>query len=269
MARRFRLYLLLSVTEREHALQWNHCIRFVGQNMDKTIEIYNQIETRSTAETASILVHDERDLCAMRSLLQLMKFFDSIDEEVIPCLNRSCCRPFRRCSTLTIDRIRKVYDAVTSALETAQSESMPSDKLRIRKSQLKELQWAYCFILQQWLLVRIWVACFTHELLDETSQFPLMRASFAIAIAENVLEESPQLGQAALEVHGVNMIERIYDIAMGVIMAAQYQARVSGCKPSTTRIDSILKRYFELLDRLRNGESKFMSALQKAYESVQ
>jgi hypothetical protein len=89
-----------------------------------------------------------------------------------------------------------------------------------------------------------------------------------MTIAECVLEECQQLGQAVLEVHGVGMIERLHDIAMGLVMAAKiYVHRRTDL--STDRIDFILGRYFELLGRLRNGESRFMSALQKAYALVQ
>ena len=101
-----------------------------------------------------------------------------------------------------------------------------------------------------------------------SSDFPFMRPSFSITIAENVLEEFQQLGQAVLEVHGVGMIERLHDIAMGVVMTAQFFVNLE-CDMPMERIHLILGRYTELLSRMRNGESRFISALRKAYESVQ
>jgi hypothetical protein len=246
--------------------------------MEKIREIYRQIEASSTPGNSNIVVHDERDLCAMRALLQLMNLFDSIDEEVIPCWNITCCYAPEVCSRFTVDRARTVYDAVTGAMtllvddpiETPFSESRsPKSRIqRFQRSLLNDLQWAYCFVLQQWLLVRLWVSCLTHSLLDESSEFHFLRPSFSMTIAEYVLEECEQLGQAVLEVHGVGMIERLHDIAMGLVMAARIYIRL-GTRLNTDRIDFILNRYFDLLGRLRNGESRFMSALRKAYESVQ
>ncbi|KIW65880.1 hypothetical protein PV04_08096 [Phialophora macrospora] len=277
-ARRFRLFLLLSVTEREYALQWNYSIRFKGQNMVKMEEVYRQIEASSSAGSSNILVHDERDLCAMRALLQLMNLFDSVDEEVIPCWNKTCCSASERCSKFTVDRARKVYDAVTNAMTSLVDDPgesplgigrSPQPQIhRVYKSLLNDLQWAYCFVLQQWLLVRLWVSCLTHDLLDDSSELAFLRPSFSMTIAECVLEECQQLGQAVLEVHGVGMIERLHDIAMGLVMAAKLYVH-PGTGRSMDRIDFILGRYFELLGRLRNGESRFMSALRKAYELVQ
>jgi hypothetical protein len=263
---------------REYALQWNYSIRFKGQNMVKMEEVYRQIEASSTTGTSNILVHDERDLCAMRALLQLMNLFDSVDEEVIPCWNKTCCSASERCSKFTVERARNVYDAVTNAMTVLVDDAGESPHgigrspqppiQRVHKSLLNDLQWAYCFVLQQWLLVRLWVSCLTHDLLDDSSEFPFLRPSFSMTIAECVLEECQQLGQAVLEVHGVGMIERLHDIAMGLVMAAKiYVHRRTDV--STDRIDFILGRYFELLGRLRNGESRFMSALQKAYALVQ
>src|ERR1700743_3415716 len=107
---------MTNLHNREYALQWNHPISFKGQNMVKIREVYRQIETGSTAGTSSILVHDERDLCAMRALLQLMNLFDSVDEEVIPCWNKTCSSADESCSKLTVDRVQTVYDAVTNAM---------------------------------------------------------------------------------------------------------------------------------------------------------
>ena len=263
---------------REYALQWNHTIRFTGQNIWSIVDVYRQIEATSTANTSSILVYDDRDLCAMRALIQLVSLFDSLEEGIIPCWNNTCLPATQSCFKFTIDRVRKVYDAVTNANTSLVDDSIESPlpdvrstthpTLQIQKSLLNDMQRAYIFVLQQWLLTKLWVSCLMHDHIDEASQFPFLRPLFLITIAESVLEESRRLGQAVLEVHGVGMIERLHDIAMGVIVAAR-SFRGSGTPLDLGRIDFIMGRYFELLGRLRNGETRFKAALQKAYKSAE
>ena len=122
-----------------------------------------------------------------------------------------------------------------------------------------------------------------------------MRPSHAIAVANRVLAECARLGETVLEIHGLGMIERIYDVAMGVVMAMQHYAmsphpaRNSGSdlagggggenqngtgagtndgRGGVGGAEEVLAGYFGLLGRLRGGRHPFSEALREAVESL-
>ncbi|KAH7019663.1 hypothetical protein EDB80DRAFT_205720 [Ilyonectria destructans] len=277
-SQRFRLFLILAVTERGYALQRNHYITFIGQHMEKMNDVYKTIAANATKQISNILIHDSRNVMAMQGLLQLMRLFDSVDEDVIPCWNRSCSPPLTSCFKLTVDRVHKVYDAIANAMKSgsrqdrndADMSSLFTTVSPVSGSptmELNETQWADCFVLQQWLLIRLWVSCLTHDLLDEDSELTFIRPSFSVVIAENVLQQCQRLDTSVLEVHGIGMIERFHDIALGVIMAIQHCRDTDG-DPTTHGGHATLQRYFALLQRLRNGEHSFTLALREAYKST-
>lgn len=125
------------------------------------------------------------------------------------------------------------------------------------------LQWADCFVLQQWLIIRLWVSCLTHDLLRDSSAAEFIRVQYAIQVANTVLEWCTVIDQKILEAHGTGMCERLFDIAMAVVMKVQG----SGTSP-TTYDDHVLNGYFKLLGKLRGGAHPFIKALEEADKSV-
>src|SRR5688572_19455047 len=84
--------------------------------MEKMSDIYNTLLADATTQVTNILVHDGRNVTAMHGILQLMKLFDSVDEDVIPCWNRSCTPPLTACTRLTVERAHNVYESISSAM---------------------------------------------------------------------------------------------------------------------------------------------------------
>lgn len=256
---RFRFLLILAVTERGFALQRNHTISITGKHVNDMKGMYLSIAAEAMSDSHDIYIHDDKDLVAVQGLLQLMRLFDAIDEQVIPCWNRSCAPTLQACQKLTINQVEKVYHSVAEAVEPNGS-SPWIDK----PPSLNASQWADCFVLQQWLLMRMWVSCLTHELLDSSSELVFMHPSFVLDIAEKVASECMTLGTDVLEVHGSGMIERIHDIAMGVIMAAQGYDEVVDMQ----RTQLILDSYIQLLRQFRDQGRPFTTALETAQLSI-
>lgn len=256
---RFRLLLILAVTERGYALQRNHSISITGKNMHDMKEMYLSIGAQAMSKSQGIYIHDDKDIAAVHGLLQLMRLFDAIDEDVIPCWNRSCAPTLQTCQKLTINHVEKVYHSIAEALTGHGTSPWPE-----RSQALTPVQYADCFVLQQWLLMRLWVSCLTHDLLDGQSLSVCIWPSFVLDIAEKVNDECQVIGSDILEIHGSGMIERIHDIGMGVIMAAQGYDEVLNNQRTTAVVDSIL----QLLRQFRNQERPFLAALEDAYHSV-
>lgn len=256
---RFRLLLILSVTERGFALQRNHSISITGKNVKDMKEMYLSIGAQASSNSHDIYIHDDKDITAVHGLLQLMRLFDAIDEEVIPCLNRSCAPTLQACQKLNIHSVEKVYHSVADALEANQSSPWLDEP-----QTLNPTQYADCFVLQQWLLMRLWVSCLTHDLLDDSSPLVFMRPSFVLDIAERVAKECVALGTDILEVHGSGMIERLHDIAMGTIMAAQGYDEVLDMHLTRLTLDA----YIQLLRQFRDQGRPLITALETACRSI-
>jgi hypothetical protein len=260
--RRFRVLLLLSVTERGYALQRNKDISFRGQNIGYYHEL--AVFVKDLAETQPhllIRITDAQSEAFEAGLLQLMNIFDSVDEEVIPCLNRSCAPSLQHCQKLSIAKVTMVHNAIVYALPGSQPCSRPI--LSSPPAPLTMLQWADCYALQQWLLVRLWVACLTHDMLEDSGVLSFMSHSYAIDIATNMLEWCDRMDRKTLEAHGTGMIERVFDIAMAVIMVIQ----AAHGAPSEAH-KKVLHGYFALLERLRGGQHPFTAALRDAERSI-
>ncbi|KAL2203316.1 hypothetical protein CC79DRAFT_1218163 [Sarocladium strictum] len=272
----FRLFLVLAVTERGYALQRNHCISFIGQHVEKMSDIYNAILADATTQVDNILVHDDKNITAMHGILQLMKLFDSIDEDVIPCWNRSCSPPLTTCTRLTVEHAHNVYESISNAMSCDSSSVGTNTRFfdvstpvsSSSATTLNDIQWVDCFMLQQWLLVRLWVSCLTHDLIATDSELLFTRPLFPVDVAEKVLKQCEKVHTSVLEVHGLGMIERFHDIALAVVMSIQFCRDTDG-DASTHCGHALLGRYFTLLQELRNGEHSFTSALRKAYESTE
>ncbi|KAJ9634418.1 hypothetical protein H2204_006243 [Knufia peltigerae] len=274
---RLRIFLILSVTERGYALQRNHDISFTGQTSERMAEIYQDVLTAEHKSAGGIAIHDDSVKSTMLGLQQLMKLFDSVDEQVIPCWNNSCSSSLSKCDRLSVDRVQKVFSAIEAALHSPAEDRALRNNLRPGSSMaldqnpgsqqhfLTDVQWGDCYVLQQWLLMRLWTACLTHDALSESSDLVFMQPSYATEIADRVLDECNRVGDYVLEVHGNGMIERLHDIAMGVLMRLQFYAATS-TQISIQKAQMILDRYFELLCRLGGDEHPCAAALRRAYE---
>lgn len=222
-----RTYLVLSVTERAYALQQNHAISFRGQP-GITARFMHAFDPTATGEYISSLIYEERsDSVAMTGLLYLMDTFDAIDESVMDCWNGYCrlsdgiCESFDRRRALQMFRAqRRIREAcIAGAISYAPSVTP------LPLSQLLETQQADIVVTQFWLLNRLWNLCLSHQLLLEDSEHCELRFDFACRVASAVLGHCNRLALASMEVHGVGFVEKLYDVAMGVI-AVMNSARV-------------------------------------------
>ena len=139
----------------------------------------------------------------------IMKLFDSVDEQVIPCWNKSCSPSLSNCARLTVDCVQTVFKSIEDVLGPAvedyggpNQQSVPTTNV----APLTDVQWADSYVLQQGLLTRLWVACVTHDALAENSNLIFMRPSYVTVIASRVLDERHRLSDTVLEVHGDGMV---------------------------------------------------------------
>uniref|UniRef100_A0A8H7N8C3 Zn(2)-C6 fungal-type domain-containing protein n=1 Tax=Bionectria ochroleuca TaxID=29856 RepID=A0A8H7N8C3_BIOOC len=279
ISHRLRVYLVLSVTERSVALQRNHYISFTGQPLQDLHNYHVSLRAASVKELSGVVIFDSRMASATVGLLRLSKLCSAVDERVISCWNSSCSSGRQACTKVTIEQAVQVFNSIESAAAPSEDPNDPENILSARILEdraahegveiLTQGQVIDISILRFWLTTRLWVSCLTHDLLDETSPHENLRPSYMVHIARQALDIANICGEDRLATHGIGIIERIYDIGMGVIMALQHCVADPASAPLIPDFEQLLQRFFHFLRATRGGNHPFYQALKKAFDSVQ
>lgn len=136
--------------------------------------------------SSAIIIQDERSESLVSGLLQLTKLLDSIDQDVIPCLNKSCAPTLQSCPKLSRGQVVGVHQAIVYAFNS--KEQFPGTNVPAVHQPLTMLQWADCFVLQQWLIIYLCVSCLTHDPLEDNSAADFIRVQYTIQVANTGLE---------------------------------------------------------------------------------
>ena len=224
-----RTYLVLSVTERAYALQQSHSIGFRGRP-GATARFMQAFDPTAATEYISRLIYgDKSDAAAMTGLLYMMDTFDAIDESVIECWNGYCKFSDGTCDSFDRRRALQMFRAQQQAREASMTGniSFAPTATPLPLAQLVDSQQADLLVTQFWLLNRLWNLCLSHGLLRESSEHSELRFDFACQVAGMLLLFTNSLPLSAMEVHGVGLVEKVYDIGMGIITAMNSSANVT------------------------------------------
>ena len=172
---------------------------------------------------------DQSDAIGMTGLLYLMDIFDAIDESVVECWNGfcrfsdGCCEYFDRRKAVQMFRAQhRVREASLGGSILFAPTASPTPL-----EQLLESQQADISVTQFWVLNRLYNLCSLHGLLRVESDRAELRYDFAIIIARSLLVSCDKLSISAMEVHGVGLIEKVYDVAIGILTAMNACAHIS------------------------------------------
>ncbi|THX15130.1 hypothetical protein D6D13_02389 [Aureobasidium pullulans] len=264
-----RTYLVLSVTERAYALQKRHTISFRGS------PAVNACFMRAFGSFNSSSVHQEQtDAIGMTGLLYLMETFDAIDESVVECWAGYCKYSDGHCEAFDRRRALRMFRAQQRAREDCLVGSIsfePSASL-LPLHQLLESQQADISVTQFWLLNRLWELCMSHGLLRDNSEHTELRLDFAYHVARKLLAACDVLSLPSMEVHGVGLVEKIFDIAMGLIKAmnsstqlslefslSDYDPLIDKASVVGPTVRVLLQRLHKLVQNFRGGDHDYVS----------
>ncbi|KEQ75177.1 hypothetical protein M436DRAFT_43255 [Aureobasidium namibiae CBS 147.97] len=272
-----RTYLVLSVTERAYALQKRHTIGFRGS------PAVNAYFMRTFGSPKSSMNQDQTDTIGMTGLLYLMETFDAIDESVVECWAGYCRYSDGRCETFDRRQAIRMFRAQRRAREGCLTGTLsfePTASL-LPLQQLLESQQADISVTQFWLTNRLWELCMSHGLLLEASAHAELRFEFAYHVANDLISVCNVLDPSSMEVHGVGLIEKVYDITMSLIKAMGSSSQMS-LESSFTILDPLVDRSAEtgitvqaLLQRLsqvvydfRGGDHEYVSKIALALSNI-
>ncbi|KAF2477284.1 uncharacterized protein BDR25DRAFT_45191 [Lindgomyces ingoldianus] len=220
ISRRRVLYWLLLITERTHAL-----------HKHRPISLYATIHTPSLDESSS----DSPIASGLDLLINLYKPFD---DTFISLWNKS--RTNANPSWIT-------------QLQTQLSEALPTF-LECTEIQAVDLR-----ISQQWLRTMVWQLCVSQGLVSSMTSDTAMTFKYPIEISRDLLSMMHQFSQQAMEVHGVGLIEKLFDIACcltDVVACIPFSPDTFALGPR-----DYVSQFLTLFSTLRGGHTRYLPLL--------
>lgn len=218
--RRRRLYWLLFITERAYALQ---------QHRPLTLHATINLPT---------LDEDPSERVELNGFIHLVNLFKPFDDTFVGLWNKS-----RKGAT----------PELFSELQKQLSDALPN-YLHSVESQAVDLRCS-----QQWLRTMVWQLSISHGFLSSTAAENAMSFQYPIEISRDLVTATSAFSQQAMEVHGIGLIEKLFDVACtltDVISCVPFEQQTLECGPR-----DYLQRLTTLIARLRGGQQKYMPLL--------
>ncbi|KAI1615866.1 hypothetical protein EDD37DRAFT_571110 [Exophiala viscosa] len=216
-----RTYWLLLVTERAYALERH-----------RPLSIHPTIDLPTPQEP------DEE--AVITGFLHLISLFRCIDDEFMGLWNKAKLS----CSVAWLTQLQQQLTA-----------ALPAD-LKTTESQAADIR-----ITLHWLRIMVWQLSITNGFLSSTSYHRSMTFKYPIEVSKDLAEDIKVLSMASMELHGVGLIEKLFDIACTL-------TDVIACVPLTPNAESseeapieYLNAFLSLISRLRGGSSRYLPLL--------
>ncbi|KAK9334945.1 hypothetical protein LIPSTDRAFT_108179 [Lipomyces starkeyi NRRL Y-11557] len=245
--KRATLYRILAVTEHAYAVQRRYGL---SRNLLSRLQ-----------KSAFSALH-ESQFGAAFGVTKLVSLFSIISVDILDCWNEKCAAGSGGCCTkITTERALDMHRLISEVY----NDTTAGDNL------LSEAQIADITISQRWLHNRLWNVCHYHGLLhDEVLADSCweMGLTYAIDIARDTMRITKEFTMENLEVHGIGMIGKLYDIASTVIMLmSSYPSlrntRIEDCKLVPSDME-VLNQFIALLATFGGGQHPYLVPLMMA-----
>ncbi|KAJ4286991.1 hypothetical protein N0V90_012872 [Kalmusia sp. IMI 367209] len=220
ISRKRVLYWLLFIAERTHAL-----------HKHRPISLYPTIPPPSLDEPPS-----DRPIASGLELLT--NLYKSVDDTFILLWNKNQTQ----CNPSWIGRL---HNQLTEALP-AYFDCMETQAVDLRIS-------------QQWLRTMLWQLSVSQGLVGMVAADSTMTFKYPIEISRDLLSMTHQFSQHAMEVHGMGLVEKLFDIACCL-------ADVVACIPFSPDTFALgprdyVSRFLTLFSALRGGQTRYLPLL--------
>lgn len=219
-SRRRRLYWLLFVTERAYALQ---------QHKPLTLHATINLPT---------LDEDPAETAELNGFIHLVNLFRPFDDTFVGLWNKARVG----CTTEWLARLQQqLSDALPTYLQCTETQAVD-----LRCS-------------QQWLRTMVWQLSISHGFLSSAAADNAMSFNFPIEISRDLVQSASQFSKESMEVHGVGLIEKLFDVActltdvMSVIPQDQF---TFGLGPR-----DYLSQLMNIISNLRGGQQRYLPLL--------
>ncbi|TKA71511.1 hypothetical protein B0A49_06877 [Cryomyces minteri] len=215
-----RLYWLLFVTERAYALQ-----RHRPLTLHATIGLPRIDE-------------DPAETVELSGFIHLVNLFNPFDDTFVGLWNKAR-------TGCTTEWLARLQDQLANAMP-AYLESTESQAVDLRTS-------------QQWLRTMVWQLSISHGFLSSTAADHAMSFKFPIEISRDLVSVASGFSQQAMEVHGIGLIEKLFDVACTL-------TDVMSCVPIEQHAfeygpRDYLNQFLSLISTLRGGQQRYLPLL--------
>ncbi|KAK4185109.1 hypothetical protein QBC35DRAFT_517138 [Podospora australis] len=247
---RRRVFWQLFVTERSYAILRNKPIAFTRRTP--------RLPTTRWAEYESADVHS--------GFLQLISSYVPLDESFVSAWNDSSSNPDTNAvSGQTYLSLQKRLETPPSFLRSSFSQQQDEEGQE-RKHTPTEIQKADLLITQQWLRLITWQSSFRRGLLSSTSNEESMSFTFPLSIAHRTASILQSLPASAVEVHGMGIFEKIFEIGNWWLNVLEVMPPGQKAKRASTGLGGAIKTdplelFVKTLSGSENSRKKFAERL--------
>ncbi|PSK57941.1 hypothetical protein B9Z65_9143 [Elsinoe australis] len=222
-SRRRRLYWLLFITERAYALQRH-----------RPLTLYSTIQLPSMEE-------DPSETVELSGFLHLVQLFRPFDDTFVGVWNKTR----EGCTTDWLVQLQKqLSSALPSYIQSTETQAVD-----LRMS-------------QQWLKTMIWQLSISQGYLSSQASDQSMTFNFPIELSRDMVAAASNFSQMAMEVHGIGLIEKLFDVACTL-------TDVMSCVPETQLMQpsfeigprDYLHQFVSLISNLRGGRQRYLPLL--------
>ncbi|KAG9239272.1 fungal-specific transcription factor domain-containing protein [Amylocarpus encephaloides] len=221
-SRRRRLYWLLFVTERAYAIQ-----RHRPLSLQATIRLPTENDDPSDPQAHHLT-----------GFLDLIKLFKPFDEAFVALWNKTrtdCSPPYL---AMLQQQLNDALPAYLGSTENQTADLMTS---------------------RQWLKTMVWQLSIQNGCLSSSHDDPSMTFNYPVEIARDLISLTKQFSQQSMEVHGIGLIQKLFDVACSLTDVLALLP--PNHDPFTPGPRDHLNDFIGLLSLLRNGDHRFMQLL--------
>lgn len=219
---RRRLYWLILVTERAYAMERH-----------RPLTLYASIELPTIEE-------EPQAAGILHGFLSLVRLYRLIDDEFMSVWNKAKSE----CSTAWLSELQQqLIDALPPELECTENQA------------------ADVRVTQHWLRTMVWQLSITNGYLSSSSSDVAMTFTYPIEIARDLVRDVQGFSQHSMEVHGIGLIEKLFDIACTLTDVIACVPLDNGHSSSVESPSDCLNQLLNLISRLRGGASRYQPLL--------
>ncbi|CAD0112806.1 unnamed protein product, partial [Aureobasidium uvarum] len=219
-SRRRRLYWLLFITERAYAIQ-----RHRPLTLHATINL-------------PTLNDDPAETVELSGFIHLVTLFKPFDDTFVGLWNKARVG----CSTEWLARLQnQLAEALPAYLHSTESQAVD-----LRTS-------------QQWLRTMVWQLSISHGYLSSAAADSTMSFKYPIEISRDLIAATSGFSQAAMEVHGIGLVEKLFDVACtltDVMSCVPFEQHTFEYGPR-----DYLNQFLSLISTLRGGQQRYLPLL--------
>lgn len=215
-----RLFWLLFVTERAYAIQQR-----------RPLSLHPTINLPTVGE-------DPSETVQLNGFIHLVKLYIPFDDTFVGFWNKHRAG----CTTEFLSQLQQeLSDALPQYLQSTETQAVD-----LRCS-------------QQWLRTMVWQLSISHGLLSSTATDNAMSFQFPIEISRDLLAATTQYSQQSMEIHGIGLVEKLFDISCTLVDVISYVPIEQESFEYGPR--DYLQQMMRLISNLRGGQQRYMPLL--------